>query len=360
MKIIHETILEVSLNKLEHNFNYLKSKLKPDIKIIAVVKAYAYGHGDIAIASYLEKLGAHALWVADFEEGTRIRKSGITIPIIIANPGTRSTQQIIDNKLDVVIYNSELLHLYGKLDKEISIHLKFDTGMNRYGFIASQIDELVANLQKYPKLKIQSICSHLAASDNSKEDNFTNSQFEIFDKISSTFSKGISQVFDRHILNTNGVLRFPNQEYEMVRLGIGLYGVSNDNKLQQVSTLKSVISQIRSIKEGSRVGYDPSFLVKEDMKIGIIPFGYADGLNRKLSTQNGVIIVQNIACPIIGKISMDSCMINLKGTTAKTGEKVVVFGEGNTVSSIANKLNTIPYEVFSSLNRRIKRVYSYI
>ena len=358
MKIIHETILEVNLDKLANNFNYLKSKLKPDTKIIAVVKAYAYGHGDIAIASYLEKLGAHALWVADFEEGTRIRQSGIKIPIIIANPGTKSTHKIIDNNLDVVIYNSELLHLYGKLDTEIRIHIKFDTGMNRYGFDAREIDKLVFDLQKYPKLKIQSICSHLAASDNSTEDSFTNAQFQVFEKVSNSFSKAINQLIDRHILNTNGVLRFPSKEYEMVRLGIGLYGVSNDNNLQQVSTLKSVISQVRIIKEGSKVGYDASFVAKEDMVIGVVPFGYADGLNRKLSAKNGVIIVQNIACPIIGNISMDSCMINLKGTTAKTGDEVVIFGEENTISSIANKLITIPYEIFSSLNRRIKRIYS--
>ena len=358
MKIIHETILEIDLNKLANNFNYLKSKLKPDTKIIAVVKAYAYGHGDIAIASYFEKLGAHALWVADFEEGTRIRQSGIKIPIIISNPGTKSTHKIIDNKLDVVIYNSELLHLYGKLDKEIKIHIKFDTGMNRYGFDFSEVDELVANLKKYPKLKIQSICSHLAASDISTEDSFTNTQFQVFENVSSSFLKGINQLIDRHILNTNGVLRFPSKEYEMVRLGIGLYGVSNDNNLQQVSTLKSVISQVRILKEGSKVGYNASFVAKEDMVIGVVPFGYADGLNRKLSTKKGVIIVQNILCPIIGKISMDSCMVSLKGTTAKTGDEVIIFGEENTISSIANKLGTIPYEIFSSLNRRIKRIYS--
>ena len=357
MTEIHETILEIDLNKLANNFNYLKSKLKPNTKIIAVVKAYAYGHGDIVIARYLEKLGAHALWVADFEEGTRLRKSGVKIPIIIANPGTKSTQEIIDNKLDVVIYNSELLHLYGTLDVDIRIHIKFDTGMNRYGFDTSEVERVVADLQKYPKLKIQSICSHLAASDNITEDSFTNAQFKVFDNVSNSFSISLSKIIDRHILNTNGVLRFSNKEYEMVRLGIGLYGVNNDNNLQQVSTLKSVISQIRNIKKGSKVGYDASFLAKEDMIIGVIPFGYADGLNRKLSTKNGVIIVKNIACPIIGKISMDSCMINLKGTTAKTGDEVIIFGEENTISSIAIKLSTIPYEIFSSLNRRIKRVY---
>ena len=357
MKVIHETILQVNLNKLADNFNYLKSKLKTNTKIIAVVKAYAYGHGDITIANYLEKLGVHALWVADFEEGSRIRKSGVNIPIIIANPGTKSTKEIIENKLDIVIYNSELLHIYGKLDVEIRIHIKFDTGMNRYGFEYSEVDKVVSNLQKYPKLKIQSICSHLAASDNITEDSFTNSQFKVFDNLSHSFLNNFNQLIDRHILNTSGVLRFPNKEYEMVRLGIGLYGFSSDNNLQQISTLKSVISQVRTLKKGSRVGYDASFLAKEDMTIGVVPFGYADGLNRKLSTNNGVLMVQNISCPIIGKISMDSCMINLEGTTAKTGDEVVVFGDDNTISSMAKKLSTIPYEVLSSLNRRIKRIY---
>jgi alanine racemase len=220
------------------------------------------------------------------------------------------------------------------------------------------VGELVADLQKYPKLKVQSICSHLAASDNITEDYFTNAQFQVFENVSNSFSKGINQLIDRHILNTNGVLRYPKKEYEMVRLGVGLYGVSNDNNLQQVSTLKSVITQVRIIKKGSKVGYDASFIAKEDMIIGVVPFGYADGLNRKLSAENGVIIVQKIACPIIGKISMDSCMINLKGTTAKTGDEVVIFGEENTISSIAIKLSTIPYEILSSLNRRIKRIYS--
>jgi len=358
MKILHDTILEVNLIKLTNNFNYLKSKLKPDTKIIAVVKAYAYGHGDISIASHLEKMGAHALWVADFEEGTRIRKSGIKIPIIIANPGLKSAKKIIDYKLDVVIYNYQLLHHYGKLDKEINIHIKFNTGMNRYGFESNEVDGILADLQKYPKLKIQSICSHLAASDKRTEDSFTNSQFKVFEDVSNLLSTGLNQLIDRHILNTNGLLNFPNKEYEMVRLGIGLYGISNDNNIKQISTLKSLISQVRTIKKGSKVGYEAAFLAKEDMVIGVVPFGYADGLNRKLSSKNGVIIVQNIACPIIGKISMDSCMINLEGTTAKTGDEVIIFGEENTISSIAKKLSTIPYELFSSLNRRIKRVYS--
>jgi alanine racemase len=358
MEIIHETILKVSINRLKSNFTYLKSKLKSRTKIIAVMKAYAYGHGDIILAKKLEEFGVHALWVADFEEGSRLRESGIHIPIIIANPGTKSTQKIIDNKLDVVIYNFKLLQLYGELNKEICIHIKFNTGMNRYGFNPEEIKLLAKTLLKYPKLKLESICSHLAATDNPKKDGLTNKQCLVFDVICTTFFQELEYEVDRHILNTNGVLRFAKNEYEMVRLGIGLYGVADDNHLEQISTLKSVVSQVRKITQGDQIGYDASFVASTDMQIGIIPFGYADGLNRKLSIKKGVVIINNTHCSIIGKISMDSCIVDLSNTTAKAGDEVIIFGTENTVLSMAKKLDTIPYEIFSTLNRRIKRVYS--
>jgi alanine racemase len=358
MEIIHETILEVDINRLKSNFIYLKSKLKTKTKIIAVMKAYAYGHGDVMLAKKLEEFGVHALWVADFEEGSRLRESGIHIPIIIANPGIKSTKKIIDNKLDVVIYNFKLLQLYGELNKALCIHIKFNTGMNRYGFNADEAKILAKTLLKYPKLKLQSICSHLAATDNPKKDEFTNKQFLVFDTVCTEFFKELGYKVDRHILNTNGVLRFSKNEYEMVRLGIGLYGVANDNDLEQISTLKSTVSQVRKITQGNQIGYDASFVASTDIQIGIIPFGYADGLNRKLSAKNGVVIINNTHCPIIGKISMDSCIVNLSNTATKTGDEAIIFGTENTVLSIAKKLDTIPYEIFSTLNRRIKRVYS--
>ncbi len=358
MEIIHETILEININRLKSNFNYLKGKLKAKTKIIAVMKAYAYGHGDIILAKKLEEIGVHALWVADFEEGSRLRESGIQIPIIIANPGTKSTRKIIDNKLDVVIYNFKLLQLYGELNKEICIHIKFNTGMNRYGFNPEEIKLLTKTLLRYPKLKLQSICSHLAATDNPKKDEFTNKQCLVFDTICTTFFQELGYEVDRHILNTNGVLRFSKNECEMVRLGIGLYGVANDNHLEQISTLKSIVSQVRKIRQGDQIGYDATFVASTDMQIGIIPFGYADGLNRKLSIKNGVVIINNTHCPIIGKISMDSCIVDLSNTAAKAGDEVIIFGKENTVLAIAKKLDTIPYEIFSTLNRRIKRVYA--
>ncbi len=358
MEIIHETILEVNINRLKSNFNYLKGKLKDKTKIIAVMKAYAYGHGDIILAKKLEEFGVHALWVADFEEGGHLRKSGIHIPIIIANSGTKSAKKIIENKLDVVIYNFKLLQLYGELNEEICIHIKFNTGMNRYGFNPKEIKLLAKVLLKYPKLKVQSICSHLAATDNPKKDEFTNKQCLIFDAICTAFFQEIGYEVDRHILNTNGVLRFVKNEYEMVRLGIGLYGVADDNHLEQISTLKSVVAQVRNITKGDQIGYNASFVASTDMQIGIIPFGYADGLNRKLSIKNGVVIINNRHCPIIGKISMDSCIVDLRNTATNAGDEVIIFGTENTVLSIAKKLETIPYEIFSTLNRRIKRVYS--
>ena len=358
MGVMHETILEININRLKSNFNYLKGKLKAKTKIIAVMKAYAYGHGDIILAKKLEEIGVHALWVADFEEGSRLRESGIQIPIIIANPGTKSTRKIIDNKLDVVIYNFKLLQLYGELNKEICIHIKFNTGMNRYGFNPEEIKLLTKTLLRYPKLKLQSICSHLAATDNPKKDEFTNKQCLVFDTICTTFFQELGYEVDRHILNTNGVLRFSKNECEMVRLGIGLYGVANDNHLEQISTLKSIVSQVRKIRQGDQIGYDATFVASTDMQIGIIPFGYADGLNRKLSIKNGVVIINNTHCPIIGKISMDSCIVDLSNTAAKAGDEVIIFGKENTVLAIAKKLDTIPYEIFSTLNRRIKRVYA--
>jgi len=358
MSTPYETILEVSIKKLISNFNYLKAKLNSNTKIIAVVKAYAYGHGDIAISKKLESLGAAALWVADFEEGVRLRKNNIKIPIIIANPGIKSTKEVLLNKLDVVVHNFELLRTYGKLNKNINIHIKFNTGMNRYGFEMKNINEIKNEIKKYPKLNIKSICSHLAASDDETKNDITQKQFILFDKICWLFSKNIKQKIDRHILNSHGVLRFPKKEYEMVRLGIGLYGGINHKSLKQIATFKTVITSIKHVKKGDYIGYNASFVAKEDMHIGIIPLGYADGLNRKLGNGQGFVLVNERPCLIIGKISMDSCMIKLNNSNIEIGDRVIIFGEKLEVKYIADKLETIPYEIYATLNRRIKRVYS--
>ena len=358
MATSHETILFVNLKALEHNYNYLKSKLNSDTEIIAVVKAFAYGHGDVVVAKKLEELGVSAFWVADFEEGVTLKKSGINRPIIIANAGAKSCSDIIEYDLQPVIYNFRLLELYGEKNSPISIHIKFNSGMNRYGFNLEEVETLAKKLKKYSHLKVESMCTHLSSSGNSKQDEFTCFQFQKFESIASKFYVKTGIKVAQHILNTTGVLRFPEHQKEMVRLGIGLYGIGDDKNLKAVAKLQSNIAQIRSINKGEKAGYDTTFIANEDMKIGIVPLGYADGINRKLGNDNGHVLVDEKPAKILGKISMDSMLIDLRKIEAKEGDIVTIFDAKNNVSEIAKNLDTIPYEILATLNRRIKRVYS--
>ena len=355
MNTSNETILYVDLNKLEANYNYFKKKIKSSTKVIAVVKAYAYGHGDINISKKLESLGVYALWVTDFEEGVILRKSGIKTKIIVANSGNKSHNEIIENNLDVVIYNKKLLELYIKKERLVNIHIKFNTGMNRYGFSENEISYIAKKILKHKHINLVSICSHLASSE--RKNKFSNTQCIKFNKICESFFLLVGEKFPRHILNSNGIINFPKYQMEMVRIGIGLYGCASDAKLQPISTLKSVITQVRKIKKGEAVGYGESFVAKKNMTIAIVPVGYADGLNRKLSNGLGTVMINNQLCPIIGKISMDNFAVDISKVQSKEGDIVEIFGKNLSVQSIAKKIETIPYEVFSTLNRRLKRIY---
>jgi alanine racemase len=357
LEFSNETILHIDLNKLEHNFNFLKSKLKKNTKIIGVVKAFAYGHGDVEISKRLEKLGAYALWVSDFEEGISLRKAGIKSKIIVANPGLKSYEEIIKYNLDIVIYNQRLLDLYTSHKKKINIHIKFNSGMNRYGFDAEETANVVKKIKNNYHLRLLSICSHLAASDKEEKSEFTLNQIAKFKTISKNFEIIYGAKIDKHILNSNGVLNFVNQQMDIVRLGIGLYGSSTNKNLKQISRLSSVVTQIRNVEKGESVGYDPSFVAPKNMKIAIIPIGYADGLNRKFSSI-GSVYINKKECKIIGNISMDSFAVNTSNLNIQEGETVEIFGNNLSVNEIAKKINTIPYEIYSTLNRRIKRVYS--
>ena len=357
LEFSNETILHIDLNKLEHNFNFLKSTLKKNTKIIGVVKAFAYGHGDVEISKRLEKLGAYALWVSDFEEGISLRKAGIKSKIIVANPGLKSYEEIIKYNLDIVIYNQRLLDLYTSHKKKINIHIKFNSGMNRYGFDAEETANVVKKIKNNYHLRLLSICSHLAASDKEEKSEFTLNQIAKFKTISKNFEIIYGAKIDKHILNSNGVLNFVNQQMDIVRLGIGLYGSSTNKNLKQISRLSSVVTQIRNVEKGESVGYDPSFVAPKNMKIAIIPIGYADGLNRKFSSI-GSVYINKKECKIIGNISMDSFAVNSSNITIHEGETVEIFGNNLSVNEIAKKINTIPYEIYSTLNRRIKRVYS--
>ena len=350
----NETILEVDLKKLEHNYNYLSSKLKNGCEIIAVVKAYAYGHGDIEVSKKLESLGVYAFWVADFEEGIRLRESGVKSKIIIANPGWKSFNEIIKYDLEVVIHNIRLLDFYLSKKQELNIHLKFNTGMNRYGFDEKDLESVCEKLKENSFLRVKSICSHLASANQKNE---TLEQIRLFEKISEKTERKLEFDIPKHLLNSNGFINFPTKQFDMVRLGISLFGSLEDKNLQQVSRLISVISQNRTIEEGQGVGYNSSFISDKKTNVSIVPVGYADGLNRKLGNGIGEVVVKGEKCPIIGNICMDSFMIDSSYINCKEGEEVEIFGEENSILKLSEKIHTIPYEFYSTLNRRIKRVY---
>ena len=357
MTHINETVLYVNLKILEENFKCLKSKLSKDNKIVAVIKAYAYGLGDIKIAKKLEDLGVDVFWVADFDEGVKLRNAGIKLSIIVANPGSKSMDVVLKNNLEPVIFNHRMLDLYSTANSPVDIHLKFNTGMNRYGFEAEDVSLVLEKISQHPNLKLKSICSHLSSSNDPNKDEFSNGQIELFNSISDTVNTFFNTDIPTHIVNSNGTLRFSINSSDWVRLGISLFGGLYHNELQQIFTLKSVISQIRSIKEGDCVGYQNSFTAKEKMKIAVVPMGYADGLNRKLGNSRGHVLIHNKKCPIIGDISMDSFIADISSITVEEGDEVVIFSPEHSVSLLANELETIPYEIMATLNRRIKRIY---
>tara|TARA_Y100001978_G_scaffold188696_1_gene190336 strand:- start:1893 stop:2981 length:1089 start_codon:yes stop_codon:yes gene_type:complete len=359
MSLVHETILHIDLAKLKSNAHYLRSQLSKKTEVIAVVKAHAYGLGDYEIAAFLETLGVKHFWVADFEEGVSLREQGIQGSIIIANPGSKSVQEIKSHKLEPVIYNFRLFELYAKQKTSFNIHLKLNTGMNRYGFNAEELDDVLTLLHENPQLKVKTVCSHLAASDEIEKDDYTRCQIELFEKLTSKLKNELKTPFKRHILNTNGMLRHPQYQMEMVRIGIGLYGVSDDKNLQQICRLESAITQIRNIKKGEKIGYRNAFEAPHDMRIAIIPIGYADGLNRKLGDGKGKVLVDNKECAILGHVSMDSFVADISDTNAQEGDMATIFSADFSIQKIANDLNTIPYEILATINRRIKRIYDF-
>jgi len=357
MSNIHETVLYVNLNILEKNFKYIKSTLADNNKIIAVIKAFAYGLGDVEIAKKLESIGVDSFWVADFEEGVQLRNEGICLPIIIANPGLKSMEIVVQNKLEPVIYSHKTLDLYLTTNTPIDIHLKFNTGMNRYGFEASEVNLVLEKIIQHPNLKLKSICSHLSSSDDQLKDEFSRKQIDLFNSISKAINTKLNKQIPTHILNSNGALRFPFSSSEWIRLGISLFGGLHHEKLQQIFTLESIVSQVREIAKGDSVGYQNSFIAKEKMKIAVVPVGYADGLNRKLGNSRGHVLINSKKCPIIGDISMDSFVADVSEANVEEGSEVIIFSPEHSVSLLANELNTIPYEIMATLNRRTKRVY---
>lgn len=360
----HQTKLEINLNALIHNLNEYRNLLKPKTKIMVMVKAFSYGSGDVEIAKLLQYQNIDYLAVAVTDEGVQLRTSGITVPIIVMNPEQDSFQNIIDFRLEPNIYSLELLQDFQKIISvngllEFPVHLKIDTGMNRLGFKTEfEINEVIGLLSDDKFLKIKSVFTHLAASDEPDLDSFTNEQFKKFEKYADLFNKAFPYKIDKHVLNSAGIERFSEKQYDMVRLGIGLYGISNIGlPLENIGTLKSTISQVKQTNAGETVGYNRKGVIAKESKIAIIPLGYADGLDRKLGNGNGCAFVNGKRVQIIGNICMDMLMLDVSGVEVKQGDEVEFFGPNISIKEVAKSAGTIPYEVLTGISQRVKRVY---
>jgi len=360
----HRTILEINLSAITNNLNYYKSKTSRNTKIMVMVKAFSYGSGSYEIANLLQEQKVDYLGVAFTDEGVKLREAGISLPIIVMNPEPNSFINIIDYKLEPEIYNFTMLHAFAKsVDSQsvqkTNIHLKIDTGMKRLGFCDFEISNLIEMLKEYKQLRVKSIFSHLAGTDEEAHDEFTKSQIMKFEELSNQINGEFNYEISRHILNSSGIERFHFAEYNMVRLGIGLYGFSpnNNEELQNVSTLRSTLLQIKNVNKGESIGYSRKYIAKERMKIAIIPIGYADGFNRKLSNGVGQVLIDDKLAPVVGNICMDMSMIDVTNLKVKEGDEVIIFGDKYPASIIAQTLNTIPYEIITGISERVKRVY---
>jgi Alr-MurF fusion protein len=359
----HSTVLEINLNNLVYNLNYFRGLLKPDTKILVMVKALSYGSGSYEIANLLEHERVDYLGVAFTDEGAALRHAGIKVPIMVMTPTDDTFEDIIELNLEPEIYSLSLLKKFSKAVSasqlpEYPVHLKLDTGMHRLGLMPAELPPLLNMLEEYPNIRVKAIFSHLAVSDNPAEDNFTKLQLRNFNEMYDLISNHLGYKPMRHILNSAGIERFKEAHFEMVRLGIGLHGISSNNAdLKAVSRLKTTIEQIKQIPGDETVGYNRHGKLDKDSVIAIIPIGYADGLNRKFGNRNGFVIVNNQRADFVGDICMDMSMIDVTGLHVKEGDEVIIFGEENPIQNLANQIETIPYEILTNVSSRVKRVY---
>lgn len=358
---VHQTILEINVNAIIDNLNYYRSIVSPKTKILVMVKALSYGSGSYEIAGLLQHQQVDYLAVAFSDEGIKLRNSDVRLPIMVMNSATSDYQQLIENDLEPVIFNikgmekfREVCSFNGK--ENYPIHIKLDTGMHRLGFNVGETAELCEKLVSR-ETKVMSIFSHFAGSDEAEYDDFSKEQAALFIKMSEDIEQHLKYPVLRHILNSAGTERFPEFQFEMVRIGIGLYGEGISRNLKQVSTFKTAISQIREIKKGETVGYSRSGKLEQDSSIAVIPVGYADGIDRRLGNGNISFFVNGKLAPTVGNICMDMTMIDVTMLGATVGDVVELFGKECPVSEMARKLDTISYEVLTSIPERVKRVY---
>jgi len=361
---IHETLLEVDLDAVVHNFNFYKSRIEPQVKLVCMVKANGYGAGAVEIAKTLQYHRCDYLAVAVAEEGIMLRKEGISLPIIVLNPEVNGFEELFSNDLEPEVYNVRILEAFIKEAERRGIthypvHIKIDSGMHRLGFLPEQIPELIQLLKAQKGLKVRSVFSHLSASESWLFDEFTHQQMDTFKLAADEIEAALRYSVYKHILNSAGMERFPETHWDMARLGIGLYGVSASglSGLKNVCTLKTTILQIKQVSSNETIGYGRKEKLARDARIATIRFGYADGLDRQFGNRKGKVLINGQLAPIIGNVCMDLCMVDVTDIPAKEGDTVVLFGEGLSVIELADSIGTIPYEILTSISPRVKRIY---
>lgn len=358
----HRTVMEINLSALIHNLNYFRSRIPPGTRIMAMVKAFAYGSGSIEVANVLQYNKVDYLGVAYTDEGVDLRRNNIRVPILVMNPTEADFDQLLSYQLEPEIYSLRILRqLLEFLHKQpCTIHLKLDTGMHRLGLDETNLDELIGLLTTHRYIRIASIFSHLAGADEAEHDEFSRSQGQKFILWANRVTDAIGYKPLYHILNSSGILRLPELHLDMVRLGIGLYGIDpsrQDVQLQPVATLKTFISQIKNIKKGDSIGYGRSGTAQNEMKVATIAIGYADGYSRAFSKGIGEVLINGKRAPVIGNVCMDMTMVDITKVNAKEGDEVIIFGEGLDIQEVASKIKTIPYEILTNTSDRVKRIF---
>ena len=362
----HETILEVNLSALVDNVRYFRSLMPTTTRLTCMVKAFAYGAGSVEVSKALQQCKmVDYLAVAVADEGVELRKAGITLPIIIMDPEVAALDLIIENNLQPNIYSFQVLDdiihaAEAKGLESLPVHIKIDSGMHRLGFYQENMPKLIARLQGQKAVRIASVFSHLAGSDEAQFDAFTHEQANYFNTCATQLQSALKYPIIKHICNTAGIERFPEYHFDMCRLGIGLYGLSFAHAtLRNVCTLKTTILSIKTVPANATIGYGRHTTLSEPRQIAVIPIGYADGFDRRFSNYGGEVLVRGKRCPVVGNVCMDQAMIDVTGTDAQVGDAVEVFGDRLPLEELAAKLGTITYEILTSVSRRVQRIYFY-
>ena len=360
----HGTVLEINLNAIANNLMVYRSQLGRDVRLMAMVKAFSYGSGSFEIANLLQFSKVDYLTVAFADEGVDLRNSGITLPIMVLSPDKETFGALLEHRLEPEIYSLEILEAFTAFLKEqqatgFPIHLKLDTGMHRLGFLPDELDQLLAHLENAKELTVKSVFTHLVASGDPAQDEFTSLQIDRYKQAAERIEAGLGYAFIRHVANTSAITRWPGAHFDMVRLGIGLYGVDLHNSLpslQQVSRLKTTVTQLKSLSSGETVGYDRKGVLIRDSQIATVKIGYADGYPRRFGNGVGKMQIQGSNVQTVGSICMDMCMLDVTGLEVRVGDEVDVYPD---INQAAADIQTIPYELLVNVSDRVKRIYYY-